>query len=280
MPTSPSRLRVHGRLSSAAIALGTACLAGAGLVATAPAPATTSAAHSTSATTTRAEQAAARRLADRIFQPEAAPRLGAADAVALAGAPATADPVRFDRTALTKALRTKVARNARRWRQVGAHGRLLNSPKYATDEGRVPTSGIVLAIAVDPRSRGGKVAYVGTGGGLFRTRNAGKSWSRARAIPGVPVAAVAVDAHNHRDVYAVTGQGFQGGGEYGGLGAYWSHNAGRTWHAAKTSVRGAGQQVAVGPDGAVFAATTGGLFRSTDHGRTYKNVLLPTNAKG
>jgi hypothetical protein len=82
------------------------------------------------------------------------------------------------------------------------------------------------------------------------------------------------------NVYAVTGQGFQGGGEYGGLGAYYSHDGGASWHPSTTSVRGAAQQITVAPDGVVFAATTGGLFRSTDEGVTWTDVLLPTNADG
>jgi hypothetical protein len=82
------------------------------------------------------------------------------------------------------------------------------------------------------------------------------------------------------NVYAVTGQGFQGGGEYGGLGAYYSHDGGASWHPSTTSVRGAAQQITVAPDGVVFAATTGGLFRSTDEGVTWTDVPLPTNADG
>lgn len=222
----------------------------------------------------------AQRMVDRVFSREPAPQLDDRDAVGLAAAPATADPVAFDRTALSTAKAAPLAANATRWHQVGATGALLNDPHYATDEGRLPTTGIVLAVAADPANKAGNVAYVGTGGGVFKTTDAGKTWRRATGLPAVPVAAVAVDANNHRNVYAVTGQGFQGGGEYGGLGAYYSHDFGTTWHPAKTSVHGAGQQIVVAPDGTVFAATTGGLFRSHDHGVTYTNVKLPTNAKG
>jgi hypothetical protein len=227
------------------------------------------------------QRVAAQRLADKVFSKEAAPRLNDTDAVNLASAPAGADPVGFNRKALAAAKAAPRASDAKSWRQVGPTGAILNDPNYATDEGRLPTTGIVLAIAADPvASKAGKVVYIGTGGGLFKTTNAGASWHRAKAIPAVPVAAVAVDADNHRNVYAVTGQGFQGGGEFTGLGAYYSHDFDKTWHPAKTSVRGAAQQVAVAPDGTVFVATTGGLFRSHDRGVTYKNVLLPTNKAG
>jgi hypothetical protein len=226
------------------------------------------------------DRVAAQRAVDRVFSREAAPRLNATDAVNLASAPATADPVAFNRKAMAQALAAPRAKGAKSWRQVGPTGAILNDPRYATDEGRLPTTGIVLAVAADPASKAGKVVYLGTGGGVFKTTNAGSSWHRARGIPAVPVAAVTVDANNHRNVYAVTGQGFQGGGEFGGLGAYYSHDFGKTWHHAKSSVHGAAQQVAVAPDGTVFVATTGGLFRSHDRGVTFKNVLLPTNKAG
>jgi photosystem II stability/assembly factor-like uncharacterized protein len=231
-------------------------------------------------THTSDDRAIAQRQVDSVFSKEPTPQLDRTDAINLAAAPATADPVAFNRRAMATAKAAPLAGNAAKWRQVGPTGALLNDPNYATDEGRLPTTGIVLALAADPANKAGRIAYAGTGGGVFKTTDAGATWHRADGIPAVPVAAVAVDPVSHRNVYAVTGQGFQGGGEFGGLGAYWSHDFGKTWHAARTSVRGAAQQVAVAPDGTVFVATTGGLFRSHDRGKTYKNVLLPTNKAG
>ncbi|MDQ1703668.1 MAG: hypothetical protein QOF18_34, partial [Frankiaceae bacterium] len=267
------------RLSTALTTAGLASLVAAALVAGAggaPRPATAAASAAASSTSRSDEQ----RAIDRVFHREAAPLLGQQDAINLAAAPAGADPVAFDRSAMAQAAKAQLAANAKRWRQVGPTGRLLNDARYATDEGRKPTTGIVLAIATDPGSKAGNTAYLGTGGGVFKTIDAGTHWHRAHGIPAVPVAAIAVDPQLHRNVYAITGQGFQGGGEFGGVGAYYSHDAGKTWHASKSSVHGAGQQVAVGPDGTVFAATTGGLFRSHDRGVTFTNVLLPTNKAG
>ena len=116
---------------------------------------------------------------DQVFHREAAPALGAKDAVALAAAPPDADPVAYNRAALAKAAAAAVAPHAHAWRQVGPTGQLLNDPNYATAEGRFPTTGIVLAIATDPTSATGDIAYVGTGGGVYKTTNGGTSWTAA-----------------------------------------------------------------------------------------------------
>jgi hypothetical protein len=260
--------RTSRTMPALATTAGVACLVAAGLVAATPVPAAAKPAHRAATDMAHA------------FRAEPAPALDAADAVALAAAPAGVDPVAFTQSGLDQAKAASLAAHAHTWRQVGPTGQLLNDPNYATDEGRLPTTGIVLAIAADPISAAGDVVYLGTGGGLYKTTDAGKSWKAAGAIPAVPVSAVAVDPTNHRNVYAVTGQGFQGGGEFAGLGAYYSHDAGATWHPSKSSVHGAAQALAVAPDGVVFAATTGGLFRSTDQGVTWRDVVLPTNAAG
>src|SRR5437764_14470536 len=124
---------------------------------------------------------------------EPVPALGVKDAGARAAAPPDADPVAYNRAALTKAAAAALAPHARAWRQVGPTGQLLNDPSYATAEGRFPTTGIVLAIATDPTSADGDVAYVGTGGGVYKTTDAGSSWKAASGVPALPVAAIAVD---------------------------------------------------------------------------------------
>jgi len=118
---------------------------------------------------------------DKVMHREAVPALGAKDAVALAAAPPDADPVAYNRAALAKAAAAALAPHAKAWRQVGPTGQLLNDPNYATDEGRLPTTGIVLAIATDPTSARGDVAYVGTGGGVYKTTNGGSPWKAASA---------------------------------------------------------------------------------------------------
>src|SRR5512146_2040836 len=97
--TAMTTLRMGRRpLPALLLATGTAAVVAGALTAAAPAP---SASHG-------ARSADQQRI-DRVFHREAAPALGVKDAVALAAAPADADPVAFDRAALAKAAGTSLA---------------------------------------------------------------------------------------------------------------------------------------------------------------------------
>ena len=77
----------------------------------------------------------------------------------------------------------------------------------------------------------------------------------------------------------LTGDNAFGGNTYAGLGAYYSDDDGKTWQHATGIPDGLlSFRLAVDPNDAqkVYAATGGGLFRSTDGGVSYTNVNLPT----
>ncbi|HVU74954.1 MAG TPA: hypothetical protein VHE83_18465 [Mycobacteriales bacterium] len=220
----------------------------------------------------------ARPLSSLPLRLEGAPAVSVATAEQLAMVPRNVDPVAENYAAARKAKSLPAV--AGTWRNVGPTGAIIGDAGYATQEGRLPTTGIVLSIALDPRDATGGTAYVGTGGGVYKTTDGGAHWA-ALAVPAVPVGAVGLDKNRPDDVYVATGQAFQGGGEGGSLGVYVSHDAGRTFVRPAQNVRGTGgQQVSVSDDGTVFVATSGGLFRSTDHGASFQDVLLPTNAAG
>ena len=83
-------------------------------------------------------------------------------------------------------------------------------------------------------------------------------------------------------VIALTGEHSQGGNTYIGLGAYWSNDLGATWNAATGVPDGAlGFKVETDPNdpNVVYLATGKGLYRSSDAGRSYVNVELPTSAE-
>jgi photosystem II stability/assembly factor-like uncharacterized protein len=218
---------------------------------------------------------------DSAFRLEAAPDLSRDSAAALAAAPAGTDPAAFDFAAMQAAQRMPIASSNLRWKQVGTGGGLIeDANKGALVDGRLRDTGIVLSIAADPRDATASTVYSGSGGGLWKTTDGGKTW-RQMDIPSVPVGGVGVSPTDPDLVVAATGQAFQGGGEGGGLGVYVSRDAGKTWTRPTSNVQGnGGQQVSISPTGAIFVATDRGLYRSTDNGASFTDVALPTNAEG
>jgi photosystem II stability/assembly factor-like uncharacterized protein len=120
------------------------------------------------------------------------------------------------------------------------------------------------------------VAY----GGVFESRNHGQSWhSVGKKLPTNVVGAVGYTPAKGGTIVAVTGDGSFGRYSREGAGAFWTSNNGRKWHrsrglpsdafAFKVAVDGAHPKI-------VYAATGAGLWRSTNAGRSFKNVKLPT----
>lgn len=211
---------------------------------------------------------------------EAAPRTSVRDVLAMA-AGGTADQAAFGFKAMQAAKRLSVVNASVPWQQVGTGaGFEENASRGALVEGRLHNTGITLSLAQDPRDASASTVYVGSGGGLWKTTDGGKTFQQM-SIPAVPVGGVGVDPSNPDIVVAATGQAFQGGGEGGALGVFVSHDAGKTWTRPTDNVAGqGGQQVSISPKGVIFVATDRGLFRSTDHGASFTDVQLPTNAAG
>ncbi|MCU1588428.1 MAG: hypothetical protein JWN31_1921, partial [Frankiales bacterium] len=211
---------------------------------------------------------------------EAGPKESRDDIAALAAA-GSADQTAFGFSALQAARKLGTMSPKTTWKQVGTGaGFEENINRGALVSGRLPNTGITLSLAADPRDTTASTVYVGSGGGLWKTTNAGKSFTQM-AVPAVPVGGVGVDPSNPSIVVAATGQAFQGGGEGGALGAFVSHDAGKTWSRPAANVGGnGGQQVSISPKGVIFVATDRGLWRSTNHGASFVNVALPTNAAG
>jgi hypothetical protein len=218
---------------------------------------------------------------DHWFNLESGPNLSRDSAAALAGSPSGADPAAFDFAALQVAQKMPIASANLAWKQVGKGGGIVeDASRGALVSGRLRDTGIVLSIAADPRDATAGTVYSGSGGGLWKTTDAGKSWTQL-GIPSVPVGGVGVSPVDPNTVVAATGQAFQGGGEGGGLGVYVSRDAGKTWTRPAKNVQGnGGQQVTISPTGTIFVATDRGLYRSTDNGASFTDVDLPTNAEG
>ena len=165
-----------------------------------------------------------------------------------------------------------------RWRVLGPD---------RTDSWGAWTSGRVSAIAIHPRNP--DIVYIGAAqGGVWRTDNAGGSWRPLTDNEcSLAMGSIAVDPVNPDIIYAGTGEQHFSGDSYYGCGVLRSVNGGMSWEHLGSDVfqrRGQGgarisrvfiDPVTAGSTNAtvVMVASTFGLFRSNDSGRTWREVL-------
>jgi hypothetical protein len=171
----------------------------------------------------------------------------------------------------------------------GSFHKVGSTPLIADDPNAPSVNGLGLA---DQAGRVDSYAYdavhgrlfsaPGTGG-VWMSTNLGKSWaSVGDALPYQSVGAVTWSrdgAAATGTLLVVSGEASAGGSVYTGLGAFYSPDLGRTWRQSKGIPDGLmGFEIEVDPSNPkiVYAATSQGLYRSTDTGRTYVNVNLPT----
>ena len=210
---------------------------------------------------------------------EAANSLGAAhDATTTAG-------LRWG--AHTAALEQSLAMSRRatrgKWHIAAAGPLIANDPAYpqTSGEGFNKLSGRVNSFAYDARHH---TLYATVGqGGVWRSRDLGGHWtSIGNNLPSQPVGSVAYTPAGSKSgtIVVVTGNDTYGGGTGSyGLGVWYSRNGGSTWrHSKGVPSEALGFRAAVSPINPkiVYAATGAGLYRSTDAGAHFRNVLLPT----
>ena len=136
--------------------------------------------------------------------------------------------------------------------------------------------------------------YMGsTGGGVFKTTDAGMSWANVSDgfIDAGSIGAVAVAESDPNVVYVGTGSACPRGNISPGIGMYRSTDAGSTWE--HIGLRDAGQigKLAIHPDdpNIVYAAVLGqifgpneerGVFRTRDGGENWEKVLYLNDQTG
>ena len=167
-----------------------------------------------------------------------------------------------------------------KWESYGKGPLQVDHPDYerVNGLGLVDNMGRLDSLAYDPV---GKRLFAAKGtGGIWLSDNLGDSWrSIGDALPSQIVGAVGWTSANGGTVVAISGDGTYGSGGYTGYGAFWSSDLGATWNKATGVPDGAlGFAIEVDPTNPleVYAGTSYGLFRSTDGGKTYTNVNLPT----
>jgi hypothetical protein len=150
--------------------------------------------------------------------------------------------------------------------------------------------GRVNAFAGDPANN--RVWAAPAVGGVFETDNGGATWhSVGDTLPTQAMSAVAYDVVSgagrskaHR-LLAGTGDFSFGADAIQGLGIYYSDDDGGTWKAAKglpdlSIVFKIQPSPADKTGNTVYAATSKGLYRSTDGGVQWADVMLPTSPAG
>jgi hypothetical protein len=166
------------------------------------------------------------------------------------------------------------------WKPMG-HGPLINNSELypsTSGLGLVHVAGRIDNFAFDADTRR-LFAAKGTGG-IWLSEDLGGSWrSIGDTLPSQIIGAAAWSTANGGTLIAVSGDPALGSYTYTGFGAFYSRDLGETWTKA-TGVPDGAPAFAVEVDPAhqniVYAATLVGLFRSTDAGATYQNVVLPT----
>ena len=174
------------------------------------------------------------------------------------------------------------------WKPYGNGPLIFNDAKYTTINGLGlgEAAGRVDQFAYDAT---GKRLFAATGtGGVWMSADNGDNWTSvgdtlptqtAGSVGWLPAGG---DATSGGTLVVGSGEANFGGNVYVGLGAYWSADLGKTWTRA-TGVPSGIMGFAMTPDPSsptrVYFATSKGLYRSDDAGRSYTDVRLPVSAE-
>jgi photosystem II stability/assembly factor-like uncharacterized protein len=121
-----------------------------------------------------------------------------------------------------------------------------------------PEGGSVFAMAVDPLND--MVVYAGTAGGVYKTENAGESWTPIHeGMPEELVSAIAISPADHSTLFAGTGEGK----------VFKSTDAGQHWVALPIPENGGVRSIVITPQ-VLYAGTERGLLESRNGGTSWE----------
>ncbi|HVV36510.1 MAG TPA: hypothetical protein VHC63_07875 [Acidimicrobiales bacterium] len=167
------------------------------------------------------------------------------------------------------------------WTQYG-HGPMIgDDPAYPATmgDGYGKIEGRINDLTWVPQTK--KLYAAAAQGGLWESTDVGEHWRAVgRKLPIGSTGAVAWSPAGGGTLLVATGD-MAFSNDYAGVGTFWSTDDGDSWHQALGAPEGAlSFRLAVDPTNpnVVYLATGVGLFRSTDAGRSFVNVVLPTGA--
>lgn len=164
---------------------------------------------------------------------------------------------------------------------VKARAKGANGVLEFTERGPANVPGRTRGLLVDPDDASRNTWFAGSaGGGVWKTTNGGNSWTLLTPnLPNLATTVLAMAASNHQVIYMGTGEGFFNLDAINGGGIFKSINKGSTWTSLSSTLSfGDINRLAVNPtdENVVVAATSSGIYRTTDGGVSWLQVLNET----
>ncbi|MBK7866393.1 MAG: T9SS type A sorting domain-containing protein [Ignavibacteriales bacterium] len=159
----------------------------------------------------------------------------------------------------------------------------LDNPEALTwtEKGPGNIGGRVRTIVVHPANP--SILYFGAvSGGVWKSTNGGTSWTPLNDLmENLAVCALVMDPSNSNILYAGTGEGFFNADAVRGAGIFKTTDAGASWtklsSTATTDFQYVNKLVIDDLTGNLWAATRGGLFRSTNGGTAFTEIVTTSN---
>ncbi len=145
--------------------------------------------------------------------------------------------------------------------------------------------GRTRALMFDPNDATAKKVWAGgVGGGLWYNNditNATTVWQKVDDFwANLAISCIASDPANTQNFYVGTGEAWFNADSQQGAGIWKSNNVGTNWTQLASTASNTDfnyvQKIIVNSTGVVFAATVGGVYKSTDGGTTWAITLKPT----